>query len=108
MLQVETGVLANWLGVDPTELNRARLSQQTSAALHRIAVVFMYAHTKFHEIVEVAAWMGTPNPVLKDRRPIDLVRSHTGTQVVLAAIERMPGRKPKPEKDAPDLDESEL
>jgi putative toxin-antitoxin system antitoxin component (TIGR02293 family) len=108
MLQVETTVLANWLGIRATELEGGEIGQQASAALHRIAVVFMNAHTKFHEIVDVAAWMGTPNPNLKDRRPIDLVRSHTGTSYVLTAIERLPNRKPKPEKDAPDLVEGDL
>lgn len=68
---------------------RGRLSTNQSDRVARAARAFATAHRVFADPDRANRWMKRPHHLLEDERPIDLLRSSTGTQVVLDALGRI-------------------
>lgn len=68
---------------------RGRLSASQSDRVARAARAFATAHRAFADPEKGNRWMKRPHRILEDERPIDLLRSSTGTQIVLDALGRI-------------------
>lgn len=68
---------------------RERLTEQQSDLVMRAALVYAMAHRVFGDPERANRWMKSPHRVLEGKRPIDLLRSRVGAEVVEEALGRI-------------------
>lgn len=66
-----------------------RLSQESSERLYRAARVYALADEAFGDRERAERWLGTPNPVFHDQRPVEYLDTEPGAQWVEVTLNRM-------------------